>query len=131
MNTSSHVKTLAALASDALSQVGKLLQNEFALAKAELSKDISRMGVNLGLLVGGALLLIPALVLLLFALAAALIANGFSPAIAYLASGLFGLVIAFALIAIAFVRIKAMSLVPERTIRQLHKDQQTISEVTR
>jgi uncharacterized membrane protein YqjE len=131
MEQPSHVSNLATLVGEAFSQMAKVLQTEVALAKAELAAEVGKASTNIGLLVGGALFLMPALVLLLFALAAALIANNFSPATAYLSAGVLGLVIAFALIAIGVARMKAMTFLPERTVRQLNKDRQALNEVTR
>ena len=50
---------------DIVSQVTTLVRKESHLARAELSENISRAALGLGLIVGGAVLLIPALVVLL------------------------------------------------------------------
>jgi uncharacterized membrane protein YqjE len=131
MEQPSHVSNLATLVSEAFSQMAKVLETELVLAKAEIAAEIGKASTTIGLLIGGALFLMPALVLLLFALAAALIANNVSPPAAYLAAGVLGLVIAFALIAIGVARMQAMNFVPKRTVRQLGKDRQALNEVTR
>lgn len=131
METPSHTSNIASLVGEAFGQIGKLLQNELALAKAELANEVSKIGTNIGLLIAGALVLIPALVMVLFSIGAALIDAGFSAPVAYLIAAALGGIVAIALIAIGVARLKAMTFVPERTARQLSKDRQTISEVTR
>lgn len=127
----SQVSHIASLVGDAFGQMAKVLQTEVALAKAELARDVAQVGTNIALLAAGVLFLIPALVLLLFAFAAALIANGLSATIAYLCAGALGLVIAVILMAIGMARMKATSLVPQRTVQQLRKDREALNEVTR
>ena len=84
MSTKTDLQTISSLVGDALSQFNKLLQNEIELAKAELAEKAQQISGALGFLAGGAVLVIPAIVMALFALSAALIANGWSQPIAYL-----------------------------------------------
>jgi len=56
--------------------LGKLVGNEFELARAELSDKASQAGRAAAMIGAGAVILIPALVILLFAIAAALIRGG-------------------------------------------------------
>src|SRR4051812_10664608 len=91
-------RVISTLLGDAMSQFAKLLQNEIDLAKAEASDKLQKIGGALGLIVGGAVLVIPAIVMALFALSAALIPGGWSPPLSYLTSA----VIAAALAAVLF-----------------------------
>ena len=68
-------------------QLAKLVGNEFELARAELSDKAAQAGRAAAMIGAGAVILIPALVLLLFALSAALIRGGFSEPVAYLLTG--------------------------------------------
>jgi NhaP-type Na+/H+ or K+/H+ antiporter len=78
------------------------------------------------------LILIPAIVMVLLAIAAALTdSGGFSPAVADLISAVIGGIVAAVLIAIAVVKMRSMQLPPRRTVEQLRKDRQTLSEVAR
>ncbi len=128
----SRIHTISALLSDALGQLSKLLQIELALAKTEFKNEMSMGMVGAGLLGAGVLVLIPAIVMVLLAIAAALTDSaGFSPAIANLISAAIGGVVAAVLIAIAVAKMRSMELPPRRTVEQLRKDRQTLSEVTR
>src|SRR6202166_562043 len=80
-------RSIPELFSDAVAQLAKLIGNEFDLARAELSEKASRAGRAAAMIGAGAVILIPALVLLLFAVSAALIRGGFSEPIAYLLTG--------------------------------------------
>ena len=53
------------------------------LAKAELGEKAQKVGTALGFIAGGAVLVIPGLVMTLFALSAALIAAGWSQPVSY------------------------------------------------
>src|SRR5450631_3444480 len=77
-------RSIPELLSDAVEQLGKLIGKEFELARAELAekaRQASRGAVMIG---AGAVILMPALVMLLLAVSAALIRSGFSEPIAYL-----------------------------------------------
>ena len=78
MTDKSDLRTIASLMGDALAQFSKLFQNEVDLAKAELGEKAQQVGVAAGLLVGAAVLVIPAIIMALLALAAALMKAGWS-----------------------------------------------------
>src|SRR5690348_368549 len=103
--TKSDFQTISALAGDALSQFAKLFQNEVDLAKAELGDKLQKAGVALGFVAGGAILVIPGLVMALFALSAALIAAGWSQPLSYLLSAILAFVIAGVLFAVGVNRL--------------------------
>jgi hypothetical protein len=107
---------------DLFRQTTTLLSKEGQLARAEMSEKMSQIAVGIGLLVFGAVLLIPALVILLDAGVAALVRRGFEPPIAALIVG--GAALAFGLILalIGLSRLKAKRLMPTRTIEQLQQD---------
>jgi Putative Actinobacterial Holin-X, holin superfamily III len=125
------LRTISTLLGDALSQFAKLLQNEIDLAKAEVGEKFQKLGGALGFILGGAVLVIPALVMALFALSAALIAAGWSQPISYLASAIVAAVIAGALFAIGINRLDARNLAPHETMRQLEKDKDTVKGMVR
>jgi hypothetical protein len=125
------LRTISTLLGDALSQFAKLFQNEIDLAKAELSEKVQNVGGALGFLVGGAVLVIPALVLALFAFSAALIAAGWSQPVSYLTSAIVAAVIAGVLLAIGINRLDVRKLSPHETIRQLEKDKNTVKGMVR
>ena len=131
MSTQSDLRTISSLLGDALSQFTKLFQNEVDLAKAELGEKVQQVGGAVGFFAAGAILVIPALVMALFALSAALIAAGGSQPISYLASAVVAAVLAGLLFAVGINRLDARNLAPRETMRQLEKDKDTVKEMVR
>jgi hypothetical protein len=127
----SDLRAISALVGDALSQFAKLFQNEVDLAKAELGEKVQKVGGALGLIAGGAVLVIPALVMALFALSAALIGAGWSQPVSYLISAVLAAVIAAVLFAWGFSRLNARDLAPRETMQQLEKDKDTVKGMVR
>ena len=60
-------RAISTLLGDTMSQFAKLFQNEIDLAKAEVGDKLQKLGGALGLIAGGAVLVIPAIVMALFA----------------------------------------------------------------
>jgi len=131
MTTQSDLRTISSLLGDALSQFSKLFQNEVDLAKAEFSEKVRQATGALGFLAAGAVLVIPAIVMALFALSAALIAAGWSQPISYLASAVLAAVLAGVLFAVGLNRLDTRKLAPRETMRQLEKDKDTVKEMVR
>jgi hypothetical protein len=131
MSTQSDLRTISSLLGDALSQFTKLFQNEVDLAKAELGEKVQQVGGAVGFFAAGAILVIPALVMALFALSAALIAAGWSQPISYLASAVVAAVLAGLFFAVGINRLDARNLAPRETMRQLEKDKDTVKEMVR
>lgn len=127
----SDLRTLSTLVGDALSQFAKLFQNEVDLAKAELGEKVQKVGGAVGFVGAGAVLVIPGLVMALFALSAALIAAGWSQPVSYLLSAILAFVIAGILFAIGISRLNARNLAPRETMRQLEKDKNTVKGMMR
>lgn len=131
MSTKDDLLSISALVGDALLQFNKLIQNEIELAKAELAEKVQQVSGALGLLAAGAILITPAIVMALFALSAALIANGWSQPTAYLVSALLAAIVAAILLAIGMHRLDARHLKPVETIRQLEKDKAAVKGMAR
>ena len=125
------LRAVSGLFGDALSQAAKLFQNEVDLAKAELAEKAQTAGVAIGFLIGGAILVIPALVMALFALSAGLISAGWSQPLSYLTSAILASVIAGLLVAIGMSRLDSRKLIPGETMRQLEKDKNTVKGMAR
>lgn len=125
MSDLSHdARSISRLLGDAFEQLSQLIQTEIRLARAELTDKAMSAGMGLGLLFGGLLLIVPALVLFLLALA-------MSPVGAHLLSGLVGAVLGGLLIGIGLQRLKPSSLTPDTTIRQVKKDIAAAKEIAR
>jgi hypothetical protein len=131
MSTQSDLRAISGLLGDALSQFAKLFQNEVDLAKAELGDKVQLVGGAMGFIAAAGIVLIPALVMALFALSAALIAAGWSQPISYLASAVVAAVLASVLFAVGINRLDARNLAPRETMRQLGKDKDTVKEMVR
>jgi hypothetical protein len=131
MTTQSDLRVISGLLGDALSQFAKLFQNEVDLAKAELGEKVQQFGGAMGFIAAGAILVIPAVVMALFALSAALIEAGWSQPISYLASAVIAAVLAGVLFAVGINRLDARHLAPRETMRQLEKDKDTVKEMVR
>jgi len=131
MSTQSDLGTISTLLGDALSQFAKLFQNEVDLAKAELGEKVQQVGWAVGFLAAAAVLVIPALVMALFALSAALMESGWSPPISYLVSAVVAAAVAGTLFAVGMKRLDAGNLAPRETMRQLEKDKVTVKDMVR
>jgi uncharacterized membrane protein YqjE len=114
--------TVAGLVGDIVSQFTKLIRNEMAIARAELSAKATDAALGAGFLVGAALFLIPAIVLLLMALAAWLVGLGLSLAAANLIAGFVGLLISGAFAYAGKTKLSLDQLKPKRTMREIDRD---------
>jgi uncharacterized protein YacL len=119
--SASDTPAISELFADALKQLAKLMGNELQLARAEIAVKASEAISSVGLVVGAGIALIPALVLLLIALAAWIEEFGTRSSIAHLIAGLVGLVIGGISAGIGLNRLKASPL-PKRTLNQLQRD---------
>jgi hypothetical protein len=124
-------RSIPELFSDAFGQLAKLIGNEFDLAKAEMSQKAGQVGRGAAMIGAGAVIMIPALVILLFAAAAALMHAGFSDPIAYLITGGAAAIIAAALVTIGINRMSGNALKPSMTLDQIHQDQKAAKEMVR
>jgi hypothetical protein len=116
------------LVADAVNQFSKLIRNEMAIARAELSEKATEAGIGAGLVLGGALLLIPAIVLLLIALAAWLIELGLSASVSHLIAGVIGLLISGVLAWMGKTKLSPDRLRPKHTIREVERDLAAVKE---
>jgi hypothetical protein len=129
--TSQTERSIPELFGDAMAQLAKLVGNEFALARAEISEKAGQVGRAAAMIGAGVVVMIPALVLLLFAAAAALIKNGYSDPVAYLCAGGGAALVAGILIAIGLNRLSADAMVPAITLQQVEKDKIAAKEMVR
>lgn len=120
-------RSTGTLLSDAINQMTRLVRGEVALAKAEVTQNVKNAGLGIGLLAGAGVLALVGLIMLAFALAAAL-AN-------LIGEGWAALVVAILFLAVAGVlamrglnALKQGSLAPTRTLANVQADAQTIKE---
>ena len=124
-------RSIPELFSDAVGQLAKLIGNEFDLARAELSDKANQAGRAAAIIGAGAVFLIPALVMLLFAAAAALMHAGLSDPVAYLITGVGAAVVSAALIATGLSRLSGDALKPTVTLDQVQRDKVAAKEMVR
>jgi hypothetical protein len=124
-------RSIPELFNDAIGQLAKLVGNEFELARAELSEKANQVGRAAAMIGAGAVILMPALVLLLFAASAALIRAGFSDSIAYLLTGGGTALVSAILIATGISRLSGDALMPSVTLDQVHRDNVAAKEMMR
>jgi hypothetical protein len=130
MNSSNN-RSIPELFSDALGQLAKLVGNEFDLARAEISEKANQAGRAAALIGAGAVIFIPALVLVLFAIATALIHSGISDSVAYLITGIGAALLAGALVGVGLSRLSGDALKPEVTLDQMQRDKIAAKEMVR
>lgn len=131
MSLSDDLHTIPRLFGDAVEQLGKLVQNEAQLARAEISQKIAQAGIGAAYVIGAAILGIPVLVVLLIALALWLGELGLSPPLAHLAAAACGAAISAVLAVIGMSYLKPEDLKPKVTIRQVERDIATAKELAR
>jgi len=124
-------RSIPDLLTDAFGQLAKLVGNEFDLARAELSDKASQVGRAAAIIGAGAIILIPALVLLLFAVAAALMRAGLSDPVSYLITGVGAALVSASLIATGLQRLSGDALKPSVTLDQVQRDKIAVKEMVR
>jgi hypothetical protein len=124
-------RPIPTLLSDVFAQLAKLISNEFDLAKAELSDKASQVGKAAAMIGVGAVLMMPALVMLLFAVAAGLMHAGLSDPVAYLLTGVATAAIAGSLVVIGLKKLSGDAMKPKIMIEQLQRDKTAVQEMVR
>ncbi len=120
-------RSFTGLVSDLVSEARDLFRTEGRLIRSEISEKLSQLQIAGGALVGGAICLLVALVVLAQALVIALTV--------YMEPGWAALVVgaAFAVLGVLFLakarsNLKPTNLAPERTAEQLRKDGRLVKE---
>jgi UPF0716 family protein affecting phage T7 exclusion len=124
-------RPVADIIGDLFTQAGNLFQKETQLARAEMSENVASVGRGLGLVVGGAVLLIPGLTIVLQAAVAALAENErLSSAWSALIVGGVTLIVGLILLMTGSGRLRADKLAPTRSIQQLRRDAAVMQQQT-
>jgi hypothetical protein len=128
-------RSIGQLLKELTQESSTLLKQEVNLAKTEMSEKASRIGANLGeVAVGGAVALLGAIALLLFAVnaLASLLSKLMSPGIAvWLAPLIVGAVLAgvgYSLIKKALATLKQESITPQKTTQSLQENKEWLKE---
>ena len=125
------VRSLPNIFTDIINQMATLVRKEAQLARVEMSEKITQVAIGLGLIVVGAVLLMPALVILLQAGVAGLVEYGIQEPWAALIVGGAALLIGIILALIGLSRLKADRLVPNKTIHQVQRDMSVAKDQVR
>lgn len=121
-------RSVATLLSDAMAHVSTLVRREVDLARAEMNENMNRAMTAVGLLVGAVVIALTALNVLSAALVAAIAELGIEEGWAALIVGVLWAVIAFALASKGMNDLKASSLAPTRTTKNVRRDAETVKE---
>ena len=124
-------RSIPELLADVMNQFTILVRKETQLARTEMSEKLGELAVGFALLVGGSVLLIPALVILFEAAVTALVDAGMGAALASLVVGGSVFAIGCVLLTIGVNRVKAARPVPTRTIEQLQRDAEVAKQQVR
>jgi uncharacterized membrane protein YqjE len=131
MHNPNDTRSIGDLLGDAISQLGKLIQNEMQLAKAEIGEKAGLAAMGVAFIAGAAIVMIAVLTVLLIAIAAWLTGLGFSPVAGYFTAAVIGAVIAGVLVAVGLSRLKPEKLKPRVTIQQLERDVHAAKELAK
>jgi len=116
-------RSIPTILADLLGQFTTLLRQESQLARTELSENLSRAVMGIAMAAGAAVLLVPALVILLasgvYGLSEGL---GWPMWMSALVVGGVTLLVGVILVLIGVSRLKARALMPNKTIKQLQED---------
>lgn len=120
----------ATLIGEALRNVSSLIRNEVDLARAEVSQNVNRAAVALGLIAGALIVALVSLNVLAAALVAALTEAGIAAGWSALIVGAGFAVIALIMVARGVNDLKMSSLAPTRTATNVRRDAQVLKEST-
>jgi hypothetical protein len=116
-------RSVSDIVSDLFGQLTALFRKEAQLARTEMSENMANVGRGLGLIMGGAVLLIPSLVILLQAGVTALGDHyGVAPTWSALIIGSAVLIIGVVLFLIGISRLRFEHIMPHKTVHQLQRD---------
>jgi uncharacterized membrane protein YqjE len=122
---------VTSLITSVINEITHLMQTEFRLARAEVSEKVAQLS-NGGILLGvGAVILLPGLTLLGFAIVHWLIVAGLAQEWAFTAVAVVVLLIGGGLVMAGINALRASSLMPERTIDQVRADFSIAKESTK
>jgi hypothetical protein len=125
------IRPLASLFTDLISEVTQLFQAEIRLVRAEMNEKMSRVA-NSGALIGaGAVVMLPAVFILLLAIVRWLEVAGLPEQWGLLIVGVVVAVLGAVLLMKGVNNLKGSALVPQRTIEQVRADFSVVREQVR
>ena len=124
-------RSVPEIVSDVLNQGTRLFRKEVQLARTEVTEKVGQAISGIVMVLVGAVLLIPALVILLLAGVTAMIDAGMEAHWASLIMGGATLLVGIVVAMVGMNRLKAGNLAPTRTIEQLQRDAEVAKEQVR
>jgi hypothetical protein len=124
-------RSISQLLGDCLAELAKLIQKEVDLARAEMRDKAALVAAAAKLIAAGSVLMIPALVVILFAIAAGLMQLGLSATLAYSCTGICAAIIAGVLIGAGLSRLSGSALRPSATLDEIRRDRILAKEIVR
>lgn len=121
-------KSAGNLLTDAMANVSGLVRSEVDLARAEISENVTKAGIAIGLIAGAAIIALVALNVLAAALIAALTEAGLDAGWSALIVGAALGIIAYVLINKGVNDLKLSSLAPTRTVKNVQRDAAAVKE---
>jgi hypothetical protein len=115
-------RSIPGIVIDLINQFATLLRQEGRLARAEIAENINRAIMGVAMAAAAAVLLVPALVVLLMAAVYGLETSGLAPYWCALLVGGATLLIGIVLMLVGINRLKAKNLIPRKTIHQFQED---------
>jgi hypothetical protein len=132
MSLPNDIQAIPRLLGSAVEQLAKLVQNEANLARAELGQKFGQAKLGVAYLAGATIFAIPALGIMLVALALWMAAAfHLSPPAAHLIAGALAAAVALALGMTGLSYLKTENLTPSVTLREVERDIQTAKELAR
>ncbi|PVA11333.1 phage holin family protein [Pelagivirga sediminicola] len=121
-------KSVTDMLGEALNHVSALVRKEVDLARAEMSENLNKAAVALGLIVGAVIIALTALNVLSAALVAALTEAGIDAGWSALIVGAVLAIIAFVMVGKGVNDLKLSSLAPSRTTKNVKRDAHAIKD---
>jgi hypothetical protein len=121
-------RSLPELFSSLVGQISTLFRQEIRLARAEMGEKFRSLSGAVTPLVAGGAVLLGALIVLMFALAALVASFGIAAGWSLLIVGVLFLLLGYVLLRSGLNQLKAANLMPERVVEQLSRDAQVVKE---
>jgi hypothetical protein len=124
-------RTLGEMFAELSRETRTLLQQEFLLAKTEVSEKASTMGRGIGLIVAGGLIAYGGLLAIIAAVVLGLIALGLPPWMSALAGGILVAGVGYVLIRSGLASLRPEALKPRQTMDTIKEDAQWLRTQTK
>ncbi|KEO61695.1 phage holin family protein [Thioclava indica] len=121
-------KSTTDMLGDAMNHVSALVRKEVDLARAEISENLNKAAVAIGLIVGAVIIALTALNVLSAALVVALTNAGLDAGWSALIVGAVFGIIAFVMVGKGINDLKLTSLAPSRTVKNVKRDAHAVKD---